>query len=72
MNNYLNKLNNDIVILDIKKQILNNSTLYDRLDIEHREKNTYYSKILGLEDIKIKVTNENKYKNIVLNNCIKK
>lgn len=48
MKKYLDNLYDGIVIIDIKKQILNKKNLYDRIEIEHRENNTYYDKIIGI------------------------
>ena len=72
MNNYYNNYNNSIVLLDMRKLVLNKSTLYDRLEIEHREKNTYYNKIIDISEVHKKDSNENKHKNILINNGIRK
>jgi len=38
--------NNNVVIVNPKQLVLSHSTQKDTLEIERREKNTYYSKII--------------------------
>ena len=43
--------NNNLVIVNSKKLILNEKYTKDCLEIERREKNTYYSKIVSVKYI---------------------
>ena len=40
--------NNNVVIVNPKQLVLSQSRQKDTLEIERREKNTYYSKIIGI------------------------
>jgi hypothetical protein len=40
--------NNNVVIVNPKQLILSHLTQKDTLEIEQREKNTYYNKIIGI------------------------
>lgn len=45
------KRNNNIVIVNPKLLILDQSSIKDSLEIERREKNTYFNKIIGINEI---------------------
>ena len=55
--------NNNLVVVNSKKLILNENYTKDCLKIERREKNTYYSKIVGVKYINNN-NNNNNNKNI--------
>ncbi len=42
------QMNNSVVIINPKQLVLSYSKQKDTLEIERREKNTYYSKIIGI------------------------
>ena len=42
--------NNNLVIVNTKRLILNEKIQKDCLEIERREKNTYYNKIIGINN----------------------
>jgi hypothetical protein len=41
--------NNTVIYLHTKQLILNKNNKYDLIEIEKREKNTFYNKIIGIE-----------------------
>ena len=41
--------NNTVIYLHTKQLILNKNIKYDLIEIEKREKNTFYNKIIGIE-----------------------
>jgi hypothetical protein len=43
--------NNNVVIVNPKQLVLSQLRQKDTLEIERREKNTYYSKIIGINEI---------------------
>jgi hypothetical protein len=43
--------NNNVVLINPKQLVLSQSRQKDTLEIERREKNTYYSKIIGINEI---------------------
>jgi hypothetical protein len=43
--------NNNVVIVNPKQLILSHFSQKDTLEIEQREKNTYYNKIIGINGI---------------------
>ena len=45
------QMNNNIIIVNPKQLVLSQSRQKDTLEIERREKNTYYSKIIGINEI---------------------
>ena len=46
---YNNKNNNSVIYLHTKHLILNKNNKYDLIEIDKREKNTFYNKIIGTE-----------------------
>ena len=44
--------NNNVVIVNPKQLVLSQLRQKDTLEIERREKNTYYSKIIGINQLK--------------------
>jgi hypothetical protein len=51
--------NNNLVIVNPKRLILNEKIQKDTLEIERREKNTYYNKIIGINNKQqISITNK--------------
>jgi len=46
------KNNNNVVMVNPKLLVLSQSRQIDTLEIERREKNTYYNKIIGINDKK--------------------
>ena len=44
--------NNNVVIVNPKQLVLSQSRQKDTLEIERREKNTYYNKIIGINQLK--------------------
>jgi hypothetical protein len=46
------QMNNNVVIVNPKLLVLSQSRQKDTLEIERREKNTYYNKIIGIIGIK--------------------
>ena len=44
--------NNNVVLINPKQLVLSQSRQKDTLEIERREKNTYYNKIIGIIGIK--------------------
>ena len=42
------QMNNNIIIVNPKQLVLSQSRQKDTLEIERREKNTYYNKIIGI------------------------
>ena len=46
--------NNNVVIVNPKQLVLSQSRQKDTLEIERREKNTYYNKIIGIIGINTK------------------
>ena len=49
--------NNNVVIVNPKQLVLSQSRQKDTLEIERREKNTYYNKIIGI-NTKIYIYNQ--------------
>ena len=45
------QMNNSVVLVNPKQLVLSQSRQKDTLEIERREKNTYYSKIIGINEI---------------------
>ena len=45
------QMNNNIVIVNPKQLVLSQMIQKDSLEIQRREKNTYYSKIIGINEI---------------------
>jgi hypothetical protein len=45
------QMNNNVVIVNPKQLVLSQLRQKDTLEIERREKNTYYSKIIGINEI---------------------
>ena len=45
---YKIQMNNNVVIVNPKLLVLSQSRQKDTLEIERREKNTYYNKIIGI------------------------
>ena len=43
--------NNSVIIINPKQLVLSYSKQKDTLEIERREKNTYYNKIIGINEI---------------------
>ena len=43
------QMNNNVVIVNPKLLVLSQSKQKDTLEIERREKNTYYNKIIGIK-----------------------
>lgn len=43
------QMNNSVVIVNPKQLVLSQSRQKDTLEIERREKNTYYNKIIGIK-----------------------
>ena len=43
--------NNNVVLINPKQLVLSQLRQKDTLEIERREKNTYYSKIIGINEI---------------------
>ena len=43
------QMNNNVVIVNPKLLVLSQSRQKDTLEIERREKNTYYNKIIGIK-----------------------
>jgi hypothetical protein len=43
---------NNVVIVNPKQLVLSQSRQKDTLEIERREKNTYYNKIIGINQLK--------------------
>jgi hypothetical protein len=46
------QMNNDVVIVKPKHLVLSQLRQKDTLEIERREKNTYYNKIIGINQLK--------------------
>jgi hypothetical protein len=46
------QMNNNVVIVNPKKLVLSQFRQKDTLEIERREKNTYYNKIIGINQLK--------------------
>jgi hypothetical protein len=46
------QMNNNVVIVKPKLLVLSQSRQKDTLEIERREKNTYYNKIIGINQLK--------------------
>ena len=51
------QMNNSVVIVNPKQLVLSQSRQKDTLEIERREKNTYYNKIIGI-NTKIYIYNQ--------------
>ena len=49
---YKIQMNNNVVIVNPKLLVLSQSRQKDTLEIERREKNTYYNKIIGINQFK--------------------
>ncbi len=49
---YKIQMNNNVVIVNPKLLVLSQSRQKDTLEIERREKNTYYNKIIGINQLK--------------------
>jgi hypothetical protein len=45
------QMNNNVVMVNPKQLILSQMIQKDSLEIQRREKNTYYSKIIGINEI---------------------
>ena len=44
--------NNNVVLINPKQLVLSQSRQKDTLEIERREKNSYYNKIIGINQLK--------------------
>ena len=49
---YKIQMNKNVVIVNPKLLVLSQSRQKDTLEIERREKNTYYNKIIGINQLK--------------------
>lgn len=45
------QMNNNVVMVNPKQLVLSQMNQKDSLEIQRREKNTYYSKIIGINEI---------------------
>ena len=45
------QMNNNVVMVNPKQLVLSQMSQKDSLEIQRREKNTYYSKIIGINEI---------------------
>lgn len=45
------QMNNNVVMVNPKQLVLSQMNQKDNLEIQRREKNTYYSKIIGINEI---------------------